>query len=118
MDLQCVEHLHKGRGGVVYNLAVTQVQLFDLRHLFPGEGKVPHRHVLLHPIFVDRFGDNHHPPLEVPAQRHLGGGLAMLFANSSKHRMGEDAVFALGKGAPGFGNNTACQRKPLPLPFT
>ena len=52
---------------------------------------------------MDGLGDDGDAPLDVPPQGHLGGALAVLPADPRQHRVGEDAVAALGKGAPGLG---------------
>ena len=98
MELHAVEHLHEGGAAVVHDLTVPDVQLGDLSHVPIAEGKIPDIHVLLHAVPVDRLGDDHHPPLDVPPQGHLGGGLAVLLSDGGEDGMGEDAVLSLGKG--------------------
>lgn len=75
----------------------------DLGHLLVGQGKVPDVDVLLHPLHMDRLGDNGHAPLGVPAQNHLSGALAVLLPDLGQLRVGEDAVFALGQGPQAWG---------------
>lgn len=75
---------------MIHNLAVAQIQLGDLRHVLIAEGDVPDVHVLLHAVPVDGLGDDHHVPLDVPAQGHLGGGLAVLLPDGGEDGVGKE----------------------------
>ena len=90
---------------MVDNLAVTDVQLGNFRHVLVRELEVPDIHVLLDALLVDRLRDNHNAALYVPAQGNLSGALAVFLADGSQHRMGENAVISLRKRAPGFRHN-------------
>ena len=85
---------------MVNDLAATEVKGGDGGHVLIGEGKVPNGEILCHALPVRGLGDDYHAALRVPAQRHLRGGLAILFSDLCQHRVGEDAVPALRQRAP------------------
>lgn len=100
MNLHAVQHFHKSGIVVVYDLAVTQIQFGDFRHILLAEFKIPDIHILLHAVLVYGFGDYHHASLYVPPQSHLGRALSVFLTDLCQHRMGKDPVISLRKGAP------------------
>lgn len=63
MNLHAVQHFHKSGIVVVYDLAVTQIQFGDFRHILLAKFKIPDIHILLHTVLVYGFGDYHHASL-------------------------------------------------------
>ena len=41
MDFHAVQHFYKARIAVVYDFAVTQIQLGDFPHILIAEGEIP-----------------------------------------------------------------------------
>ena len=79
MDLPAVQELCPLCGAVVDDLAAAQVKGADGGHLLLAGAGIPDAEVFLHPLPVGGLGDDDHAALGVPAQGHLGGGLAIAF---------------------------------------
>ena len=81
VDLQAVEHFDELRVAVIYDAAVSHIQCIDLSHFLFGEGEVPDIKVLFHAVPVNALGNDHYTPLDIPAQGHLSGGLAIFLSD-------------------------------------
>lgn len=100
-----MEHLDKVGIVVIHNIAVPHIQGIDFFHLFPRQRKVPDVKIMLHAFFMYRLGDDHHAPLNVPPQGHLGSGFPMGLTNFRQNGIGEHTELSYGKGSPGFWNH-------------
>ena len=89
MDLQIVEHLDELRVIVVHNAAVAHIQGVDPVHFLLGKGEVPDIKILFHAVPVNSLGNDHHAPLDIPTQGHLGGSLTVGAADLRENRVGE-----------------------------
>src|SRR5215218_7467547 len=67
--------------------AGVPVQAADGGHLLPVELEVEDAEVLLHPAAGDRLREDDVAALDVPAQRHLGGGPADLLRDPPDDRI-------------------------------
>lgn len=76
-------------------VSLTLAQLFGSTKVTAGK----------HAVLVDRLGDDHYAPLDIPPKGHLGGGFSILLPDGGEDGMGEDAVLALGKRPPSLGNH-------------
>ena len=79
VNLPALQELGRFRSAVVDDLAAAQVKGADGGHLLLAEAEIPDAEVFLHPLPVGGLGDDDHAALGVPAQGHLGGGLAIAF---------------------------------------
>ena len=59
MNFHAMKHFSKSRIIMVYNLAVSQIQFCDLRHIFLAELEIPDIRVLLHAVFMHGFRNHH-----------------------------------------------------------
>lgn len=104
MYFQVVEHFNKLRVVVIHNFAVSHIQNIDFFHLVFCQRKIPDVKILLHTIFMNRFGDNYYAALDIPPQGHLGGGFAVSTSNLRQNRVGEDTKLSFGKRTPRLGD--------------
>lgn len=95
------EPLHGLRVIMGEEQALSGVQLLDLRHLTGSQLEVKDVKILLHPILVDRLGNDHHIALQQEAQSDLGGAFAVLRTDLLQGGRIEEVVLSLGKGSPG-----------------
>ncbi len=75
---------------------------FDGCHILGGQGEVEQVEVLLHPLFVNRLGDDDNIALHQETQSRLGCGLAVLCTDGGQYGVGEHLLAALCKGTPGL----------------
>ena len=90
---------------VIHDFAVSQVFGRNLCHLLVGQFKIPDIDILLHPLHMDRLGNDGHAALSIPAKNHLSRALSILSANLSQLRVGEDTVLSLSQRSPGLRNH-------------
>lgn len=98
-----MEHFDELRVAVIYDAAVSHIQCIDLSHFLFGEGEVPDIKVLFHAVPVNALGNDHYTPLDIPAQGHLSGGLAVGAADLCENGVCEDAELTLRKGPQAWG---------------
>ena len=96
------DHLHGGRVIVGEEQALAFIQLADDLHLLLGQREIKDVKVLLHPLLVGGFGDDHHVALQQKAQGGLRGGFVILLTDFVQDGIGEKVVASLGEGAPGL----------------
>lgn len=96
------DHLHGGRVIVGEEQALAFIQLADGLHLLLGQREIKDVKVLLHPLLVSGFGDDHHVALQQKAQGSLRGGLVVLLADFVQDGIGEKVVASLSEGPPGL----------------
>ena len=96
------DHLHGTRVIVGEEQALAFIQLADGLHLLLGQREIKDVKVLLHPLLVGGFGDDHHVALQQKAQGSLRGGLVVLLADFVQNGIGEKVVASLGEGPPGL----------------
>ena len=100
MHLQLVQHFYKVRIVMVYDFAVSDVQLCNLCHILCRQGEIPDVEVLCHTFRLDRLRNDNNATLDIPTQCHLCGTFAVFGSDRSEYRMREDVVIALGKRTP------------------
>ena len=97
MDLHTVQHFCKCRVIMIYDLAVSQIQFRDLRHIIRVKFEIPDVHVLLHAVFVYGLRNHNHASLNIPSQSHLSGALSVFLSDLCQYRMGKNVVPALSR---------------------
>ena len=97
-----MQGLHEPGVGVVYDLAAADVEggYLGISSSVRRKSQMS-RFCSMRSLCTD-LGDDRHTALGVPAQGHLAGALAVLFADFGQHRVSEYAVPALGEGCPGL----------------
>lgn len=95
-----MEHFDKAGVIMADDLAVPHIQLRNFLHILLGELEIPNIKIQFHALFVNGLRDNDHSPLNIPAQGHLSGGLAVLASDLCQNRVGKNAKLALGKRPP------------------
>ena len=81
MYFHAMQHFGKGGVIVVDNLAVSNIQFCDFRHIFSGQFKIPNVHILFHSLFVYGLRYYHNTALYVPPKRYLCGAFPVFFTN-------------------------------------
>ena len=109
MDLQVVEHLDELGIIVIHNAAVAHIQGVNPVHLLLGQREVPDGEVLLHTLPVHSLGKDHHAPLDIPTQGHLGGSLTVGTADLCQYMIGENTILAFCEGPPCLGDHAIVQ---------
>ena len=84
---------------VVEEKAFTRIKSGDGGHILVGECEIEYVDILLHPLYVGRFGDDD-AVLDEPTQGDLRHAFAVLAADFCKHRIREETVAPLGKRSP------------------
>lgn len=101
-----MQHLDEPRIIVVHDLAVPQIKLCDLCHIFITKGKIPDIHILHHAVFVHGFRNYDHASLHIPPKGCLSRALPIFFPDLCQYRMSEDSIISFSKWSPRFWNHS------------
>ena len=85
---------------VVEEETTARVERGDGGHILVGECEIEYVDILLHPLYVSRFGDDDDAALDEPTQGDLRHAFAVLATDFCKHRICEETVAPLGKRSP------------------
>lgn len=92
--------LHHCRIVVGEKRAFRLIQRGNRLHILLIQCKIEYMEVFFHPLFMRRLWNDHHAPLQMPAQHDLCRGLAVFFSDCGKNGIFKQTSPALAKGCP------------------
>src|SRR3954468_19579032 len=102
-ELPGAEPFHHRRIAMVEEAAGLLVKRGDRGQILGVEHEVEHDEILPHAFLAYRLRDGHDAALGEPGQDNLRNALAVLAPDGGEPLVLEQAVLALGEGAPRFG---------------
>lgn len=87
MNLTLVQELYEGRRAVIGDLAMTEVELSDLRHIRIRKGEIPDGKIFFHALCVYGLRQDGDAALRVPSQCRLCRCLSILFPDRCQQRL-------------------------------
>ena len=85
---------------MVNSLAMTEVELCNLRHFLLRQREIPDRDIRRDAADAHGLGQDRHAALRVPAECHLRQRLAVFITDLRQHVMRKDAVLSLSERFP------------------